>query len=104
MGNQMQQGDLAVIVGAFNVVGNIGQTCELIEFITPGSISFWRDPADGMRIRNATHQAGWLVVGEGLKSWCGSSGWCLVHPRHLMPLRGDFQPEQQKSREAEPCA
>ncbi|MFV3314096.1 hypothetical protein [Pseudomonas sp. NY15374] len=28
----------------------------------------------------------------------------LYKPSELMPLRGDFSPEQQKAKEAEPCA
>lgn len=104
MGNQFKPGDLAMIIGALNVVSNIGKTCELVEFLLPGEISDWRDPSDGMRLRNGTGKAAWLVVGDGVRSSCGSSGWVLAHPRHLMPLRGDFEPEQQKQREAEPCA
>lgn len=28
----------------------------------------------------------------------------LYRPSELMPLRGDFEPEQQKAKEGEPCA
>ncbi len=41
---------------------------------------------------------GWVVYRDG------EPGGGFFRPEHLMPLRGDFTPEQQKAKEAEPCA
>jgi hypothetical protein len=41
---------------------------------------------------------GWVVYRNG------EDGAGFFKPEHLMPLRGDFAPEQQKAKEAEPCA
>ncbi len=47
-----------------------------------------------------------------LSTNASSGGWMVLYGTkfavkrecHLMPLRGDFAPEQQKAKEAEPCA
>ena len=104
MSHKFKPGDLALIVGASNVTSNIGQVCELVEHLPNDSISNWVDPSDGCRIQNTAGVPAWLVTGDGLASWCGGIGWVLALERHLMPLRGDFEPEQQKAKEAEPCA
>jgi len=99
MNNQFKPGDLALIVGARRYVENIGKTCQVIELLQPSEVSKWRDPADGRTVANMAGTQCWLVVGEGLVSGIESTrGACLALPRHLMPLRGDSQPEQQKSR------
>ncbi|MNF80646.1 hypothetical protein D3C84_628930 [compost metagenome] len=41
---------------------------------------------------------GWVVYRDD-EDGCG-----FFRPEHLMPLRGDFAPEQQKAKETEPCA
>ncbi|PBJ02082.1 hypothetical protein [Pseudomonas sp. ACN5] len=41
---------------------------------------------------------GWIVGRDGV------DGYGFFKPEQLMPLRGDFAPEQQKAKEAEPCA
>lgn len=99
MNHNFKPGDLAMIVGAFCLPQNIGKTVVLEELLGDGQISAWRDPADGCHIHNTAGSAGWIVIGEGLSSWCGGDGWCLVDSKHLMPLRGDFTPERQKCRE-----
>jgi hypothetical protein len=99
MNHNFKPGDLAMIVGAYNVPDNIGKHCELIEYLRVEDISEWVDPADGLRVQNSADGPAWLVVGEGVKSWCGGSGWVLADARHLMPLRGDFSPDKQSSRE-----
>lgn len=105
MSHQFKPGDLALIVGAHRFTDNVGKACELAEFLVPDQVSAWRDPADGRPVRNASGRECWLVFGEGLVSSIqDTSGACLVMPAHLMPLHGDFDPEQQKTNEAEPCA
>lgn len=93
MNHQFKPGDLAMIVGAFNVTSNIGMSCELVERLEPEQISTWVDPNDGSRIQNATGQPGWLVVGDGLTSYNGDAGWVLAGERHLMPIPGDENPD-----------
>lgn len=105
MSHQFKPGDLALIVGAHRLKENIGKTCELIEFLAPSQVSAWRDPADDRPVSNASGREVWLVAGEGLVSSIQDTyGACLVMPAHLMPLRGEFAPEQQKAKEDEPCA
>jgi len=99
MNHNFKPGDLAMIVGAFSVQQNIGKTVVLEEFLADEQISTWRDPSDGQRIQNTSGSAGWIVLGEDVKSYCGSNGWVLADPSHLMPLRGDFALELQKSQE-----
>lgn len=95
MKHEFKSGDPAMIVGAFNVPANIGMTCELVEHLQPEAISTWVDPSDGCRVQNAAEGPGWLVVGDGLTSYCGTPGWVLAHERHLMPIRGDEDPDAQ---------
>ena len=100
MSHNFKPGDLALIVGACRLPENIGKTCQLVEFLAPEQVSSWRDPSDNRPIINASGTHVWLVVGEYLVSSIrDTSGACLALPIHLMPLRGDFTPEQQKSRE-----
>ena len=94
MAHQFKPGDLALIVGAFNIESNVGKACELIEYLPPEAISNWVDPSDGAPILNSAGSPGWLVVGAGLTSWCGTAGWVLADPKHLRPLKGDRLPEK----------
>jgi hypothetical protein len=105
MTNNFKPGDSALIVGARNYPENIGKTCELVELLPPSAVSVWLDPEDGRPVANASGFICWLVIGDGLISGIeNTQGACLAMPSHLMPLRGDFTPEQQKAKEAEPCA
>lgn len=100
MSHQFKSRDLALIVGARRYVENIGKTCELVELLQPSEVSKWIDPQDGRAVENAAGAQCWLVIGDGLfGGWKNTRGACLVLPSHLMPLRGDFATEQQKSQE-----
>ncbi|MEC4022168.1 MULTISPECIES: hypothetical protein [Pseudomonas] len=108
MSHQFKPGDLALIVGAHRLTENIGKTCTLQRFLQPGE--FYSLPDGGQSI-SLSHA--WLVDGDGVKGLTLNRnsgliepviGSGLVDPQHLMPLRGDFAPEQQKAKEAEPCA
>ena len=101
MSNQFKPGDLALIVGAHMTPDNVGKVCELVEFLAQEQISTWREPHHGMVIQNGDVHAAWVVIGAGLASCFGLSGWALVDQIHLMPLRDDSVRENQKSKEAE---
>lgn len=108
MAHELKAGDLALIVGAHRLPDNIGKTCTLLRFVRKDE--FYSLP-DGTRAKALN--CSWLIEGDGITGITRNlitgeikeiGGSALVDPRHLMPLRGDFNPEQQKSKEAEPCA
>lgn len=78
MGNQFNPGDLALIVGTS---GGWPETVGMCVQLT--------------RPVNLHSGPGWHWRG------CPARG---TNERYLMPLRGDFEPDQQEQREAEPCA
>lgn len=99
MSHQFKSGDLAMIVGANSLTQNIGKQCELREFVVrgdrflaPNGVMYEHDGAPC-----------WTLAGEGLVAVIDDEvvdlGFGIHEPRHLMPLRGDFAPEQAKSRE-----
>jgi hypothetical protein len=105
--SEFKAGDLALIVGSRHKVSpNIGKSVELVKVIKNGE-EF--DCPDGKSRRSGVGFDAWLVEGEGLISHSIAHGWryaggiALIEERYLMPLRGEFQPEQQKSKEEEPC-
>lgn len=100
MSHNFKPGDLAIIIGCTRNPRNIGVTVELIEFIDPGQRAADFHPLSGKRYISIASGPGWLVSGEALSE----SGAAICLEKHLMPLRGDFEPEQQKTKEAEPCA
>lgn len=101
MSHQFKPGDLALIVGS-NTGGspNIGMAVELSQKLsTNDEFSL----PDGRTIINRG-PACWAVKAQGLSASTLSAGWidlggiALVEERHLIPLRGDFAPEQQMSK------
>lgn len=93
---QFKPGDLALIIG-----GPVAGCCvELISFHCAGSRVLL---ASGSYCTSDVES--WRVCGDGLTAKFGNfperrpvkDG--LIKPELLMPLRGDFQPEQQKSQE-----
>jgi hypothetical protein len=108
MEQTFKSGELALIVGSA-VEENIGVTVRLVEFFPVGA-----EPVIlGRRYTPREHKS-WLVESvDGAQSLlvriepyglidCRRAGVC--RQSWLMPLRGDFNPEQQKAKEAEPCA
>lgn len=93
---KFKEGDLAIIVGCHASDANLGKVVELIQRLMPGEP--YCDPAGYMR-RCAPDMpgAGWLVQGNDFISGYSGECWGLINERHLMPLKGEFQPEQQKS-------
>lgn len=107
MTNNFKPGDLALIVGSSKGVSpNIGMAVELV--IKLGTNDGFSLP-DGRRLINRG-PACWVIEAPGLSTalhqggWVDVGGMALAMEPHLIPLRGDFTPEQQKAKEAEPCA
>ncbi|MBT9570883.1 MAG: hypothetical protein IV106_07195 [Pseudomonas umsongensis] len=99
MSHQFKPGDQAMIVGANSLTQNIGKQCELRQFIVKGDLYI---APNGETYRHDDVPC-WVVAGEGLY-WVADAepmqGDFGVHePRHLMPLYGNTNPEQQKALE-----
>lgn len=99
--SQFKPGDLALIVGSDNFPDQIGAVCELVQFLRERDE--YQTPCG--QICHAPKDA-WLIVGDaviGGFTWGGAAvrtpGQAIAPESNLMPLRGDFAPEQQKSRE-----
>lgn len=92
MGNQFKVGDLAMTKISIPALP-AGSVVELVE---------------------AVNKDGFVHAEDGQVFIAVQDGWLCRHPlidrslayaeSSLMPLRGDFEPEQHKQREAEPCA
>lgn len=84
MSHQFKPGDPVLIVGCRTMSHFNGSCAEIIN-----------------------HQGAWDLLGTGMQDWymirCGNFE-AYATAGVLMPLRGDFKPEQQKAKEAEPCA
>ncbi|EME90393.1 TPA: hypothetical protein ACID5V_004145 [Pseudomonas aeruginosa] len=76
--SKFKAGDLALIVSA-QYEENLGTVVQLVR-------------VDGF-YSLISGETSWLVEGEGRGCYCRESA--------LIPLRGDFQPEQQKAKEVE---
>lgn len=103
MSHQFKPGELVVIVGSNSLTQNIGKHGELREYVEPGDIYL----APNGRMYRQDDVSCWTISGEGLSAVIDGEAVCFdfgIHePRHLMPLRGDFAPDQHKAKEAEPC-
>lgn len=83
--SQFKPGDLALVVSG----GKLGEMAELIRFVQPGDIVVSPTTGKEYQFRPDAGVGGWL---------CGFRDCQAVkHEKNLMPLKGDFQPEQQKS-------
>lgn len=99
MSQQFKQGDLALIVDC-KVPELIGRTVELVRQVDAGG-SFETEKNIWI---NLSEGPAWLVSGDGLIRMDPAGGmhgceWTLIADRKLIPLRGNFQPERQKSQE-----
>lgn len=101
--SQFKAGDEALVVRSKLVPENIGRVVELVQYLTPGDL--YVAPSNG-ETRYSTGE-GWLCVGNvkgmGVRHSDGGvffeEGHALFRERSLMPLRGDFTPEREKSSE-----
>lgn len=101
MSHQFKAGDLAVIVGCHRDPRNIGMTCELVRWVSAGDEYELRPgvwlgcPGDAWLIE------GQHIIGGYHDGFTGKifdvKGTAIADSKHLMPLRGDFTPEQQKT-------
>lgn len=98
---QLRPGSLAMIIGAQTPAGrgNIGKAVELFGLYQPGET--FLNPVNGVMTRMplTLSQPLWLVTGE-VVAFDGQSGFAFVRAGHLMPLRPENQPEEQRQREA----
>ena len=101
--NQFKPGDLALVIDA-SIESNLGMVVELIRKTSDSKITL----PDGERVGNPEMKVCWVVVADGLvttnklKPEPFMVKYAAVPERCLMPLRGDFSHEQQKSREVLP--
>ena len=97
--SRFKAGDLALVVGCNKCEHNIGKVVELVRFVRKG---------EAIQLDGARHRAmidAWIISGESVAYWSyknqemviGHEG--LAAEEHLMPLRGDFTPEQTKQQE-----
>jgi hypothetical protein len=105
MSNQFKAGDLALLVQAHREV-NIGKTVELVRFSRDRWVPYGDDghTADNSQMAPCWVINGDIVTDQDFEDENVSLKQAVALECHLMPLRGDFQPEQQKAREVEPCA
>ncbi|RON17929.1 hypothetical protein BK660_21810 [Pseudomonas brassicacearum] len=107
MTSNFKSGDMALIVNSV-CAENIGKTVRLVQFVPVGG-----EPKVDGKIYTPREHPTWIVESiDGAASLLSprvttgelmriSAGPC--REVWLMPLRGDFAPEQQKAKEAEPC-
>jgi hypothetical protein len=100
MSNQFKAGDLALIVACQQAPRMVGRCVQLVECVGPGGDSF---SAHGPWFNRGDMNA-WVVEAEGLVSLTLNKTLvehprCLIAEKLLMPLRGDFAPDLQKSHE-----
>ncbi|WJM55952.1 hypothetical protein QUC26_12750 [Pseudomonas asiatica] len=96
MSHQFKPGDLALVTN-HTYPPAIGLCVELVSRHLVGPVDR-RDPMDPGVYEQEGGDPVWVVA-----EMEGESG-AIVWEKWIMPLRGDFEPEQQKAKEAEPCA
>lgn len=89
MSHQFKPGDLALTLAPLPSVP-VGSCVELELLVNPGDVFL---TPDGMKTTILEYR--WVVIRDSRRF--------SYHERELMPLRGDFEPDQQKAKEAEPC-
>lgn len=95
MNYNFKPGDLAMIVGCDSNPEDIGKIVTLDQLVTYMEVF----TVFGERGRCISPGLSWVCMSEDVISNEGIRGFVLVDPAHLMPLRGDFAPENQKSQE-----
>lgn len=103
MSHQFKQGDLALIIASARKNNpNVGRCVELLRLVMPGETV---PMPCGRELQNVSDRSAWMCYAPGLLlGELDAGGIDLILPERLSPLRGDFEPGQQKAKEAEPCA
>jgi hypothetical protein len=102
MSHQFKPGDLAIIVGG-DTVWNEGKCVELISATTGPAFVDINSGKNWVHIPAGI--SAWIVTGPSLVAQFTESGKKVASPemvfaqQNLMPLRGDFTPEREKSQE-----
>lgn len=99
MSRQLKAGDIALIIGG-NDPHEIGRQVELIALYEHGQE--YQVPVSPILITNDAGCSVWLVKGDVSNTLEGGTvieGFAQKAPCNLMPLRGDFTPEQSKEQE-----
>ena len=99
MSGQLKSGDIALIIGG-NDPHEIGRQVELIALYEDGEE--YKVPNNPAVITNCAGCSVWLVEGDVsgvLEDGTVIQGYTQKAPYNLMPLRGDFIPEQSKEQE-----
>jgi hypothetical protein len=89
--HQFKPGDVALVVSG----EYLGEIADLVRFVMPGDMVVSPTTGKVYEFRPSAGVGGWLC-----KFRCSHA---VKHEKNLMPLRGDFTPEQQKAKEAETC-
>ncbi|OSN39543.1 hypothetical protein [Pseudomonas syringae] len=103
MSHQFKPGDLALIVDRRARETNVGRVVRLVESMGFPDTYQW----EGITYINPRASQVWVIEVEGSPLETRFGGLVTRGPiceYKLMPLRGDFAPEQQKAKEVEPCA
>lgn len=103
MSHQFKPGDLALVIASPRKNNpNVGRCVELLRLVMPGETV---PMPCGRGLQNVSDRSAWMCYALGLLlGELDAGGIDLILPERLSPLRGDFAPEQQKAKEAEPCA
>lgn len=90
MNNQFKPGDPALVIGAFFTPESIGTVVTLKELVTVKAHPWggWYETSEPDALR------GWIIEPNEFTE--AGDGYLEFH---LMPLRGEFEPDQAKSRE-----
>ncbi|WP_448679993.1 hypothetical protein [Pseudomonas nicosulfuronedens] len=105
--SKFKVGDLALVVGSVHMDSpNLGKSVEVHGVVAPGETFALPDGRIGRHAGLA--KDAYICVAADLlchrvnpAGWIDTGGAALFFAEHLMPLRGDFQPEQQKAKEVE---
>ncbi|MDG9785383.1 hypothetical protein [Metapseudomonas otitidis] len=97
--SKFKPGDLALIVNCYEPE-NIGKCVELVELV-PNGCTY---ESGEFEVTNGSGMSLWHVAGD-IRTVFDDGDVMVGHAQkaecNLMPLRGDFQPEQEKAKEVE---
>ncbi|MBI6944045.1 hypothetical protein JET76_22195 [Pseudomonas putida] len=95
MSHQFKPGDLALVINC-GQEERIGTTVEVLEVLL--------DDQKEYQAYGFTHEGHGDGSPSAFVDFGGTGDVWFFSQKNLMPLRGDFAPEQQKAKDAEPCA